>query len=107
MSTQTETPQAPPTLAELNALSDQAEAITPDSLAIGRMMVDSVNPYAIHHAIQSGAIKPNLVAGYPHFGWTSEDFQLLHLNNYNTVRITHRNPCALRHLSLGDSDTGR
>src|SRR5258708_12298408 len=103
MSTQTETTQAPPPLAELN---EQAEAITPNSLAIGRMMVDSVNPDAIQRAIQSGAIKPDLVAGYPDFGWAPEDFQLFQRHNYNTVRITQRNPGDWRLCAVGDYETG-
>src|SRR5258708_37551668 len=89
MSTQTETTQAPPTLAELN---EQAEAITPNSLAIGRMMVDSVNPDAIQRAIQSGAIKPDLGAGDPDFGGAPEGFQLFQRHQYNTVRITQHDP---------------
>src|SRR5258708_1488057 len=106
MNTQTEATQPPTTLAELNELSDQAEALTPSAYPPGRVMVDSVNPDAIQRAIQSGAIKPDLVAGYPDFGWAPEDFQLFQRHNYNTVRITQRNPGDWRLCAVGDYETG-
>lgn len=73
-----------------------------------RIAWDSVNPDAIKSllAITPKSEWPELIIGYPDFGWADEDFAYFEKLGFNCARISQRDPGDPRHCSIGDLEPG-
>lgn len=70
-----------------------------------RLMLDSVNPMAIMARLEAGE-RPDLVAGYPDFGWTEADFAAVTARGIEVVRITQHDPPDWQRCSVLDDELG-
>lgn len=70
-----------------------------------RSMLDSANPRAIMARLDAGE-KPDLVAGYPDFGWSEADFDAVTERGIQVVRITQHDPPDWRNCSVLDWEWG-
>lgn len=80
----------------------------PQITAGQRIMWDSVNPAAIKALLArtNASEQPELIAGYPDYGWSHDDFRYFRDKGFQTVGISQRDPGDPRLCSVGDLEPG-
>jgi hypothetical protein len=77
-----------------------------EAAALGwRKMLDSASPAAIMRRLAAGE-RPDLVAGYPDFGWSDADFEAVTDQGIQVVRITQHEPPDWQRCSVADWEDG-